>query len=147
MIKDFQYSLNDLNTAADLISSTAGNQRIWTFSGDLGAGKTTLIQALAAKTGSADKVTSPTYTIVNEYVYPGGKIYHIDAYRLKDEQEAFEAGIEEILHSGELVWIEWPEKISNLLPESYLAITIEIFPDYRLLKLKKQRHGDHHRKD
>ncbi|RYY21070.1 MAG: tRNA (adenosine(37)-N6)-threonylcarbamoyltransferase complex ATPase subunit type 1 TsaE, partial [Sphingobacteriaceae bacterium] len=79
--------------------------------------------------GVADTVSSPTFSIVNEYHYPEGKIYHFDFYRLKNQTEALDLGFEEYLYSGEYCLIEWPEQIPDLLPEDYLQINIEVQPD------------------
>lgn len=131
--KDYHYKLNDLQDVAKDLLHFAGNTKIWTFTGELGAGKTTLIKDLAFLLGSSDTISSPTYTIVNQYLHPKGNIYHIDAYRLEDEEEAFQAGIEEIINSGDFVWIEWPQKIENLLPKQILDIQIYVHPENRTL--------------
>ena len=132
-IKEYQYDLKGLNEVAKDLIRFAENTKVWTFTGELGAGKTTLIKELATLLGSSDTISSPTYTIVNQYIHPKGNIFHIDAYRLKDEEEAFQAGIEEIIDSGDFVWIEWPQKIENLLPEKILDIQITVHPQYRIL--------------
>jgi tRNA threonylcarbamoyladenosine biosynthesis protein TsaE len=133
LCKDYHYKLKDLQDVAKDLILFAENRKIWTFTGDLGAGKTTLIKELASLLGSTDIISSPTYTIVNQYLLPNGNIYHIDAYRLEDEEEAFQAGIEEIIDSGHFVWIEWPQKIENLLPEKILNIQIFVHPENRTL--------------
>lgn len=135
MKSTFKYSLQEVDEIAQKLFSLAGDRKIWTFTGDLGAGKTTLIQSLAKYLDSQDTVSSPTYTLVNEYLYPKGKIYHIDAYRLEDEEEAYHIGIEEIIHSYEYVWIEWPQKIEAFLPDSYVDIYIDIEGDYRSIEI------------
>lgn len=136
MKKSYQYTLNDLETVATDIIQMAGDRKVWAFTGDLGAGKTTLIKALASLLGSADNVSSPTYTIVNQYIYPQGNIYHIDAYRLEDEEEAFNIGIEDIIDSGDYVWIEWPQQIESFLPDDIVSIRFSIHPDSRTLELE-----------
>jgi|SRR5690554_1878123 len=132
----FEYKLKDVEDIALKIIESSQDRKVWTFTGDLGAGKTTLIQAIVHHLGSEDSVSSPTYTLVNEYTSPKYTIYHIDAYRLKDESEAFDIGLEEIIDSGEYVFIEWPQKVSPFLPDHYIDINIEIYPDKRYLEME-----------
>ena len=96
--------------------------KIWTFEGNLGAGKTTFIKATLKALGYTDEVQSPTFSIVNEY---GDSVYHFDCYRLKSVYEAMDFGIEEYLDSGKYCFIEWPEIIEPLLPNEILKIKIE----------------------
>jgi tRNA threonylcarbamoyladenosine biosynthesis protein TsaE len=96
--------------------------KIWTFEGNLGAGKTTFIKATLKALGYTDEVQSPTFSIVNEY---GDSVYHFDCYRLKTVYEAMDFGIEEYLDSGKYCFIEWPEIIEPLLPNEILKIKIE----------------------
>lgn len=91
----------------------------------MGAGKTTLIKSLCKYLGSNDNITSPTFAIVNEYTGKNGSIYHFDFYRLKTQTEALDIGFEEYLYSGNYCFIEWPEKIPDLLPNKYISIKIE----------------------
>jgi tRNA threonylcarbamoyladenosine biosynthesis protein TsaE len=91
----------------------------------MGAGKTTLIKTICRNLGVSDTASSPTYSIVNEYEYPGGKVYHFDFFRIKNEIEAFDIGFEEYLDSGEYCFIEWPDMISNLWPLHYIRIRID----------------------
>ncbi|WP_448701416.1 tRNA (adenosine(37)-N6)-threonylcarbamoyltransferase complex ATPase subunit type 1 TsaE [Mucilaginibacter sp. AW1-3] len=127
--KHFQYQLENIQTIADKIIEAAGNQKIFLFHGEMGAGKTTLIKAICAALGTGENTSSPTFSIVNEYLIPKGKIYHFDFYRLKNQTEALDMGYEEYFYSGEYCFIEWPEKIADLLPEHYLDINIEILAD------------------
>lgn len=90
-------------------------EKITFLYGDLGAGKTTFVKRLIRRLGSADKASSPTYSLVNEYDIPMGKLFHIDLYRLDDEQEALEIGIEDYLYSGHYCMIEWPQVIEKLV--------------------------------
>ena len=111
---------------ASQIISFAGNTRIFLLYGDMGAGKTTLIKSLCECLGTTEPVTSPTFSIVNEYIGTTNKIYHFDFYRLKNQTEALDMGCEEYFYSGACCFIEWPEKIPDLLPEHYISIRINI---------------------
>lgn len=100
--------------------------KIWAFHGEMGAGKTTFIHALCEILQVPGVISSPTFAIINEYRSPfAGTIYHMDWYRLKDEEEAIYAGIEDSLLSGNFCFIEWPEKAAGLLPNDTLHIYIE----------------------
>lgn len=95
----------------------------------MGAGKTTLIKILCAKLGVEDSVTSPTFSIVNEYAGNEGPVYHFDFYRLKSQNEALDMGYEEYFYSGNYCFIEWPEKIAGLIPEQYTGVRIHVADD------------------
>ncbi|MCO5233006.1 MAG: tRNA (adenosine(37)-N6)-threonylcarbamoyltransferase complex ATPase subunit type 1 TsaE [Chitinophagales bacterium] len=133
--KVYQYNLKELSSVASDILSSLKDERIWTFTGDLGSGKTTFIKEIVALLGSKDLVSSPTYTIANQYIYPQGKVYHIDAYRIDNDEEAFNAGIEEMIYSGDYVFIEWPEKIIDLIPQEAVKIVITSHDNNRILEL------------
>ena len=111
--------------AAEIISYSA-NSRIFLFYGDMGAGKTTLIKSLCECLGTTEVVTSPTFSIVNEYIGAKNRIFHFDFYRLKNESEALDMGYEEYFYSDAYCFIEWPEKIPNLLPDHYVKIQISV---------------------
>ena len=119
-------SPTQLPAIASEILSFAPNNRIFIFYGDMGAGKTTLIKSLCKQLGSNDNITSPTFSIVNQYNGEGATIYHFDFYRLKNEHEALDIGFEEYLYSGNYCFIEWPEKIPNLLPDNFISISIQV---------------------
>jgi tRNA threonylcarbamoyladenosine biosynthesis protein TsaE len=121
-----KYEIENIATAAEAIIGQSGGAKVFLFHGEMGAGKTTLIKALCKALGVADNISSPTFSIVNEYLIPKGKIYHFDFYRLKNQAEAMDMGCEEYFYSGEYCFIEWPEKIPDLLPDSYLDISIDI---------------------
>ena len=123
------HSVDNIGDAALNILNFAGTRRTFLFYGDMGAGKTTLIKALSKNLGTTDPVTSPTFSIVNEYVIPGNNIYHFDFYRLKQESEALDLGCEEYFYSAAYCFIEWPEKIPNLLPDNYVKIKITVMAD------------------
>lgn len=95
----------------------------------MGAGKTTLIKELCKGLGTTDTVTSPTFSIVNEYHTAKGKIYHFDFYRLKNQTEALDMGYEEYFYDGAYCFIEWPEKIPDLLPQHYSNISLKVLDD------------------
>jgi tRNA threonylcarbamoyladenosine biosynthesis protein TsaE len=113
-----------LKEAALSLLSFAGSEKIFLFQGEMGAGKTSLIKSMCLQLGILENVSSPTYSLVNEYVYPHGKVYHFDFFRIKNESEAFDLGFEEYLMSGDYCFIEWPEMIPNLWPESFIKIKI-----------------------
>lgn len=132
-----EYSLDDIDKVAKKIIDYS-EHRIILFEGNLGAGKTTLIKALVKALGSSDYVSSPTFSLLNEYETESGEpIYHMDLYRLKDEQEAFDIGIEELLENNFWKFIEWPEKINTLLDSNYHSANIlSINEKKRFLELK-----------
>ena len=105
--------------------------------GDLGAGKTTFISAIVKELGSFDVVQSPTYALVNEYrTEKGVQIFHFDFYRLKDEQEAFESGLMDLIDSGSWCFIEWPERIPSLLPDQFVKVNITQLNDVRTFTME-----------
>ena len=122
-------SISELPAAAAAVINYAENYRIFLFYGDMGAGKTTLIKSLCACLGSSDAVTSPTFSIVNEYIGEANKIYHFDFYRLKNQTEALDMGYEEYFYSDAFCFVEWPEKIPDLLPRQYISIDIQVSSD------------------
>ena len=125
---DFEANLEDLPELVKSIMEYRDHETILVFRGELGAGKTTLIKNICNFLGVKDGVSSPTFSIVNEYsTQEKEKIYHFDFYRMKNEEEALDIGVEEYFDSGHLCLIEWPEKIESLLPESRMEI--QIVPD------------------
>lgn len=123
---------------AEEVIKFAGNEKIFLFYGDMGAGKTTLIKSLCEFLGVAEPATSPTFSIVNEYIGANDNIYHFDFYRLKKQEEALDMGYEEYFFSGNYCFIEWPEKIADLLPDHYIRIDIKVLTDNeRQLTFKK----------
>ena len=118
-------SLSELKAAAAELLSACGGVNVWLFSGEMGAGKTTLIKAVCEALGVKGTMSSPTFSIVNEYDREGGgTVYHFDFYRLKNEQEAYDLGAEEYFDSGKYCFIEWPEKIPSLVPRQHVEIKI-----------------------
>ncbi len=116
--------LDELNKAAEALLSFAGNEKIFAFEGEMGAGKTTFIKVLCEELGVKDVVNSPTFSIVNEYAAADQVIYHFDFYRIKNLQEVFDIGYEEYFYSGNICLIEWPERIRELLPDHYVEVGI-----------------------
>lgn len=118
---------SELAAAAQQLLAHHAGARVFAVSAPMGAGKTTLIKALCLQLGTVDSLSSPTYSIVNQYQDPvGDPIYHMDIYRLESVEEALEIGIEEYLYSGHYVFIEWPQLIADLLPKGTVQVTIEV---------------------
>jgi len=131
-------SQEDLKSAAVQLLEFAGDEKIFLFEGDMGAGKTTFIKVICEALGVTDLVSSPTFSIVNEYLAGTGKIYHFDFYRIKNIQEAYDIGYEEYFYSGDLCLVEWPERIAALLPEHHLKVDIQVTgPEQRMISLSR----------
>ena len=112
--------------AAELLKEFEG-QKVFAFFGEMGAGKTTFIQALCRKLDVTDVVNSPTFTIVNEYHAENyNSIYHFDFFRIKKIEEVFDFGYEDYFYSGNYCFIEWPELIVNILPDNAVLVKITI---------------------
>ncbi|MDO6433945.1 tRNA (adenosine(37)-N6)-threonylcarbamoyltransferase complex ATPase subunit type 1 TsaE [Flavitalea sp. BT771] len=120
------FHLQDILPAAEKFWQQWPLQKVFAFHGNMGAGKTTFIHALCTAKGVTDTVGSPTFSIINEYAYPGGKVYHIDLYRLRDEEEALRAGVEDVLYSGELCLVEWPDRAPGIFPPATIALQIAV---------------------
>jgi tRNA threonylcarbamoyladenosine biosynthesis protein TsaE len=126
-----------LDSAARQLLKYAGNKRILAFYGAMGSGKTTIIKVICELLGAQDIVSSPTFTLVNEYRTSDGEaIYHIDFYRIKKQEEVFDFGIEEYLSGHDWCFMEWPELVEEILPEDILKIRISVEEDEsRLLEV------------
>lgn len=130
--------LPDLTKVATQLKDFAGTEKVFIFEGDMGAGKTTFIKTFCATLGVSDVVSSPTYSIVNEYESPKGPVFHFDFYRIKDIREAYDLGYEEYFYGGGICLIEWPERVEELLPENYIKVEINVVDENRrLFKLSK----------
>ena len=135
---ELKFSLDTIKEVATRFWKTAGGKKVFAFHGEMGAGKTTLIHALCDVKGVRGPVTSPTFSLINEYSYTEDgvekKLFHLDLYRLKDEEEAARAGIEDCLYSDNICLVEWPEKAPGIFPPDTLHIYIEIMDSaYRKL--------------
>lgn len=134
---EIQYQLKDIELIAQQVLKTVNTKTIL-INGDMGVGKTTFVKAFVKVLGSMDGVSSPTFSIVNEYQLPNDVLYHFDMYRIKDEDEALQFGIEDYLSSKHWVVMEWSENIPNLLPNEVDIIEIILNKDHsRTLKLNK----------
>ncbi|MBI5008683.1 MAG: tRNA (adenosine(37)-N6)-threonylcarbamoyltransferase complex ATPase subunit type 1 TsaE [Bacteroidia bacterium] len=124
------------SAAKELINQTRGN-KILAFYGAMGSGKTTIIKAICEILGATDIVTSPTFTLVNEYkTSTGESLFHFDFYRIKKREEVFDFGIEEYFYSDSYCFMEWPELVEELLPSGTVRIRIEVTDDeQRILHL------------
>ena len=122
-------SLQELPQAASQLIDFAGNEKVFIFQGDMGTGKTTFIKAICKALGVDEGVTSPTFAIVNEYKSIGKKIHHFDFYRLKTQTEALDMGAEEYFYSGNYCFIEWPEKIPDMLPLHYMSVNVKVLAE------------------
>ena len=120
-------NLAQINEAAKEFIQSIGDKKIFAFNGNMGAGKTTFIKAICEELGVSEVINSPTFAIVNEYFsdITGNTIYHFDFYRINTIQEAYNIGTEDYFDSGSLCFIEWPDKIGALLPDSTVFVSIE----------------------
>ena len=120
-------NLNDLPTIALKILEEMADDRIFLLKGKMGAGKTTLVKAFCNVLEVTDVITSPTFALINEYhTENGSPVFHFDFYRINKLEEVFDIGYEEYFYSESYCFIEWPEMISELLPESYVYVNIEV---------------------
>lgn len=131
----YTYDISGLPNAANAVLSSISGKTLL-FYGDMGVGKTTLIKEIVRQLGFLDNISSPTFSIVNEYPLKDDTIYHFDLYRLNDEKEALDFGIEEYFYTNNWKLIEWPEKIKKILPDNKNEILLTINTDgSRTLKI------------
>lgn len=124
------YDLDNIENAAKEFLQVTKNYKVLAFSGDLGAGKTTFISSLCKLLNVAETISSPTYSIIQEYVTQNDEIiFHIDLYRIKNEREAMDAGIEDCINSNEICMVEWPERALGIFPEKTVFATLEILSE------------------
>jgi tRNA threonylcarbamoyladenosine biosynthesis protein TsaE len=133
------YTLKTLKTAANKLLSLSDGDTVWCFEGEMGAGKTTFIKEVAKVLGVTELVSSPTFSLVNEYRGIGNQpIYHFDLYRLNNLDEARDIGLVDYYYSGKFCLVEWPQQAAELLPDSYLKIGIDIVDaDTRRISFKR----------
>jgi tRNA threonylcarbamoyladenosine biosynthesis protein TsaE len=124
---DKVFGFDQLQQVAVQLWEEGKNHSIWAIHGDMGAGKTTLVIQLCRLLGIDHPAGSPTFSIINEYRLPNGDVLcHMDWYRLRDKEEAIQAGVEDRLLGGERCWIEWPERAEDLLPEDTFHIFLRV---------------------
>lgn len=132
---------NELPAAARALLDLAGDTKIMLFDAPMGAGKTTLIKEICLALGSGDHFSSPTYSIINEYDFPDGKIYHFDLYRIKDRNELMDLGIEDHLAPGNYCFFEWPTLVEALVQDNYVKVALEVTENKRYLRATLLTHA------
>ena len=132
------FSLDNIKMVAKECWQATNGKTVFAFHGQMGAGKTTFIHALCNEIGVKDVISSPTFSIINEYQFIPNTIgtgetkkalFHIDLYRLKDAEEAIRAGVEDVIYSGNICLVEWPEKVPSIFPDNTVHINIELVDD------------------
>lgn len=129
---DLIYTLDQTEEIALQLVQQFATTPVWVFQAPMGAGKTTLIAAIGKAMGIREAMSSPTFSIMNEYEVQGKLIYHMDWYRLESAAEARQAGVEAAIEEADMSLVEWPEKAPNLVPDNAVVIHIEILdPNHR----------------
>ena len=127
MFSEKAASIHELIIIAEKLINAFPEKRVFAFYGKMGAGKTTFIQAICKYLGSTDNVISPTFALINEYQSAqNGPVYHFDFYRINDISEAFDLGYEDYFYSSSYCFIEWPEKVEQLLPDDAVTVKLEV---------------------
>jgi tRNA threonylcarbamoyladenosine biosynthesis protein TsaE len=121
---EWTFTLSGIQHVAEEFWKQYPDNKVFAIHGKMGSGKTTFIHSLCDAKKVSSPVSSPTFSIINEYAFPGGKIFHIDLYRLKNEEEAVQAGVEDCLYSGNICLVEWPEKAPAIFPSDTRHIFI-----------------------
>ena len=121
------FSLDEIQSVVKQLLNINGLKKVITFHAEMGVGKTTFIKEIVKQLGVEDNSSSPTFSLVNEYTTSNGEtVYHFDLYRLNNEEEAYDMGIDEYFYSGNWCFIEWPEKTPNLIPIDHASIHMKI---------------------
>jgi tRNA threonylcarbamoyladenosine biosynthesis protein TsaE len=129
--------LSKIHEAAKSFVKLLDSHNVFAFHGEMGAGKTTFINSILEEIGIKEHTSSPTFSIVNEYLSNKfGTIYHFDFYRIEDESEALDIGIEEMIYGNEICFMEWPSKIENLLPENTVIVKINVVDKCRIIDIQ-----------
>lgn len=140
MTEHFQASsITELTPICERLQTLSSQEEIILFSGEMGTGKTTLIKAFCKRLGVTDEVSSPTFSLVNEYNSNVGTIYHFDLYRIKSEEELYDIGYEDYFFSGYLCLVEWPEMAETILPEKHVLVSIRVENDQRIITVTHQK--------
>ncbi len=135
MTKDINYSIEEIDKTAKIVLSLNPSAKIFIFNGEMGSGKTTIIKALIKELGYEGTVSSPTFSLINEYSN-GDKIYHFDFYRIKSRDELLDIGIDEYISSNDWCFIEWPNLIVGMLPDKHIELNIDVISsDNRKLRI------------
>jgi len=133
---ELNFTLEKINETAKKFIDATGKYRVFAVNGEMGAGKTTFVHAVCEVMGVKENIASPTFSIINHYSTTNGEIiYHIDLYRLKDEEEAIQAGVEDCLYSGNYCFVEWPQKAAGIFPDNTIQVSITVI-DMNTRKLK-----------
>ena len=131
-------SIEDLKQVCTYLAEVSEQEKIILFSGEMGAGKTTLIKEFCKNLDVDDEVSSPTFSLVNEYESKVGPVYHFDLYRIQSEEELYDIGYEDYFFSGYLCLVEWPEMASDIIPENHISVKIRIENDQRIITVTHQ---------
>lgn len=133
------HSVADLPNIAKHLITAIGGSKVLLFKGEMGVGKTTLIKSICAELEIADDITSPTFSLVNEYSSPAGPVYHFDLYRLKNVEELYDIGYEEYLYSGYLCLVEWPEMAMELMPAQHTLVEVRLDGTDRIFSITDRK--------